>query len=90
LLTWRVVTSSAFPSRIAPLGDSDKVLSLVVPLGLTKNKTLLAAAEPSTTALYKLSKERKSPIYSSINPLPQSSLSIEVYLKGIKGDLSKG
>ena len=37
---------------------------------VTKNKTLEAAALPSTTALYKASSDLKSPIYSSTKPLP--------------------
>ena len=70
LFICKVVTSFASPSLIAPLGLSDKVLILVVPFGLTKNKTLEAAALPSTTALYNASNDLKSPIYSSQKLLP--------------------
>ena len=65
LLSCRTLTSWALPCVIAPFGLSARVRARVVPFGLTRKRTLAAAADPSTIARVSASRLWTSPRYSS-------------------------
>ena len=62
--------SSGLPCMIAPLPACASEAGLVVELGDTVKITLAAAADPSTNACIKPSRDLRSPMNSSTLPRP--------------------